>query len=411
MAPVALFLLHAAVVIGLPYILWSIGGRRWMPLVVVQILVGLLLGPTVLGTLAPEFWSVLFPARVLDSWNGLVWLGVTYFAFATGLHFDVTEFQGRGRAFAITSTATFAVPTVAGCVAGILLLWLVPGVAGEGTSPWAFGLGVGIAVGVTALPVLAAILREMNLQTPWLGNEALGCAAVNDAALWIAIAILLAISAGEHWWQAGLVLCGSIAYGAALWFVVRPMLAAYLVRSGSPVEITERHVVFLSVGVLLSALITENLGLHALVGGFAFGSIIPKAVARQVLDRVEAFLMAVLLPFFFMSTGLKTNFVWASGAGLVFALTTIASLSSKMLAAALPARLQGQSWNRALALGALVSCKGLMELVVLTMLLERGILSPSAFSGMVLMALVTTALARPLAGFFLGRDARESPHR
>ncbi|MGE5478464.1 MAG: cation:proton antiporter [Bacteroidales bacterium] len=402
MPTLALFLLHAAVVIGLPYAVWRLGGvRRWVPLVVVQIAVGLALGPSGLGQLAPGLWAAVFPPPAMAALNGLVWLGVCYFAFATGLHFDLTEFHGRGRAFAANALATFAVPTLAGCGAGLALLTLAPQAVGDAAQPWAFVLGVGIAVGVTALPVLAAILREMGLLGTRLGAEALGCAAVNDAALWVVVAALLALARGGTPWQAAVAAGGAVALAAVLWLAVRPLLCRLLRHTDG--SVSEREVVVLSVGLLATALASEVLGLHAVVGAFAFGAVVPKALARDLLGKFEAFLMVVLLPFFFIATGLKTELGSMDAAWTVFAVTSLVSVLAKLAAAALPARLQGWAWPDALALGALVGCKGLMELVVLTLLLERGILSAAGFSGMVLMALVTTALARPAAGLLLRR--------
>lgn len=402
MPAIALFLLHAGLVIGLPFALWRLGGvRRWVPLVVVQIAVGLALGPSGLGRVAPGLWAVAFPPSALAALDGLVWLGVCYFAFATGLHFDLTEFKGRGRAFATNSIATFVVPTLAGCAIGLALLHLAPQAVGAGAAPWAFVVSVGVAVGVTALPVLAAILREMGLMNTRLGTEALGCAAVNDAALWVVVAALLAASQGGTPWQVAGMTVAAVVFALLLWCVVRPLLDR-LVRHANG-RVSEREVVVVSVGLLASALATELMGLHAVVGAFAFGAVVPKPLARDLLGRFESFLMVVVLPFFFIATGLKTQLDSVGDAWVVFALTTLVSIAAKLGAAALPARRQGWAWSDALALGALVGCKGLMELVVLTLLLDKGILSASGFSGMVLMALVTTALARPLAGLFLRR--------
>ncbi|MCR6631001.1 MAG: cation:proton antiporter [Magnetospirillum sp.] len=402
MPPVALFLVHAGLVIGLPFALWRLGRlRRWVPLVVMQIAVGLALGPSGLGRAAPDLWAVAFPAPALAALNGLVWLGLCYFAFATGLHFDLTEIRGRGRAFATNAAATFVVPTLAGCAVAMLLLRLAPQAAGAAAPPWAFVAGVGIAVGVTALPVLAAILREMGESGTRLGTEALGCAAVNDAALWLGVAALLALVQGGSAWQVAGVLGAAVAFALVLGLVVRPLLARLLRHAEG--KVSEREVVVLSVGLLASALATEVMGLHAVIGAFAFGAVVSKPLARDLLAKFESFLMVVLLPFFFIVTGLKTQLGGLSGAWEVFALTTVVSVAAKLASAALPARLQGWAWRDALALGALVGCKGLMELVVLTLLLDKGIISPAGFSGMVLMALVTTALARPLAGVLLRR--------
>lgn len=404
MPPLALFLIHACLVIGLPFALWRLGRvRRWLPLVVIQIAVGLALGPSGLGQLAPGLWAAAFPPPALAALDGLVWLGLVYFGFATGLHFDLTEIKGRGRAFAVNALSTFVVPTLAGCGVGVVLLDWAPQAVGEGAPAWAFALGIGIAIGVTALPVLAAILRELELTTTKLGAEALGCAAVNDAALWVMMATLLALVQGGPPWRAALLLASALGFALVLWLVVQPLLPRLFAHVEAAGKVDERDVVALSVGLFAAALVTELLGLHAVVGAFAFGAVVPKPLARRVLAKFESFLMVVLLPFFFISTGLKTGFHAGGESWLVFGLASVVSLTAKLASAALPARAEGWAWRDALALGSLVGCKGLMELVVLTLLLERGILSPAGFSGMVLMALATTALARPLAGVFLRR--------
>ncbi|HTH17179.1 MAG TPA: cation:proton antiporter [Magnetospirillum sp.] len=404
MPPLALFLVHACLVIGLPFALWRVGAvRRWLPLVVIQIAVGLALGPSGLGQLAPGLYAAAFPPAALAALDGLVWLGLVYFAFATGLHFDLTDIKGRGGAFAVNALSTVAVPTTVGCLVGVALLAYAPEAMGAGAPPWAFAFGIGIAIGVTALPVLAAVLREIGLTGTKLGSEALGCAAINDAGLWVMMAGLLAVAQGGPLWRAAVLMAAALAFAAFLWLVVQPLLPRLFAHVEANGRVGERDVVALSVALFAAALITEMLGLHAVVGAFAFGAIVPKPLASRVLAKFESFLMVVLLPFFFISTGLKTQIHAGHGIWLVFAIATLASLAAKLVSAALPARAEGWAWRDALALGALVSCKGLMELVVLTLLLERGIISPAGFTGMVLMALVTTAIARPLAGVFLRR--------
>ncbi len=406
------FLLQAAVIIGLPYALWRLTGlRHWVPLAVMQIAVGLALGPSGLGTLMPALAAWLFPPASLGALGGLVWLAVSFFAFATGLHFDVTEFKGRGRAFAWAGLSTVAVPTLAGFGGGWLIWTVLPQAAGPGVNPWIFAAGIGIALGVTALPVLAAIVRDMGLLGTPLGGMALGLAAVNDAALWLMVAVLLALiphggalhgdamSMGPGWVAASIAVL-ALAYGAVMLGLVRPALSRWLGQGA----VTERHLVVLSVGIFLSALATEAMGVHAVVGAFVFGAIIPKTVAHHVLARLEPFLLVVLLPFFFMTTGLSTRLDAASGAWTVFVIATPIAVLTKMLSTPWPLmRGANWSWRPSLALGSLVACKGLMELVVLDLLRQRGILSDTGFSGMVLMALATTALATPLARLFMAQ--------
>ncbi|MGE5548473.1 MAG: cation:proton antiporter [Solirubrobacterales bacterium] len=398
MPPLALFLLQSILVVGVPYAVWRLRlVRGWAPLVVVQIAFGVAMGPSLLGRYAPEVAGFLFPLRALEALDGLVWLAVTFFTFTIGLHFDLAEIRGRGRAFAVTSVATVAVPTLAGTLAGLAMVRWVPQALGPAAEPWTFAVGIGIAIGVTALPVLAAILREMHAMKSPLGIEALGCAAVNDAALWVMVAGLVAYVRGGGPGGVAVSVMGAGLYAAFMCCGVRRLLA-HAIRAE---RVNERDMVLLAVGLMISALVTEMIGLSALVGGFFFGAVVPKAVARDVLARLEPFLMVVLLPFFFIATGLKADFHLGSGAGAVFVLALAVSVTAKLASAALPARAFGRPWPDALALGALVGAKGLMELVVLTALKDAGIISPVAFAGMVLMALATTALARPLTAVFL----------
>ncbi|PWC34615.1 cation:proton antiporter [Azospirillum sp. TSO35-2] len=409
MSPALLFLLQALLLIAGPFLLWRLGGGRHVaPMVVIQILVGVALGPSLLGRLAPNLWGTLFAPTALAPLSGLALLAVVFFAFLTGLHLDPAEFRGRGSAFAGVALSSMLVPTLLGGGLGWWLAGAFPAMTGPHATPGLFAAGFGICVGVTALPVLGAILREMGLLEQRVGRLALGYAAVNDALLWLLITGVLAWAttdgAGGGLTVGWVALLG-FAYVGATALVVRPLLDRLMARVAPDGRIGDTAVVVTCAALLASAAVTELIGLHYILGAFVAGTAMPRRLAAAILDRLEHFSTLILLPFFFTLTGLKVDLTlddpaqWA-----VFALAGAATLAGKMAGTAIPARLGGEAWPEALLLGALMPCKGLMEVIVLTILLEAGVLSGACFSAMVLMAVAVTALTRPMAGL-VGRWA------
>lgn len=399
-----LFLVQAAIVIAVPYFLWTRHGvRHLVPLVVVQISVGIVLGPSILGALSPETWQFLFPPGSLANINGLAWIAVLFFAFLTGLHFDLTEIRDRSLGFSLIALSSVATPTILGAAAGYWLLGLYPEAMGENGTSFTFLCGMGVAAGVTALPVLGAVLREMHMtQTP-LGQLALGCAAVNDAVLWALVAGLFALSAGGDWMHALYILAAAGVYVAAMHLAVRPLLERIFAHAIRHRRINERDVVVMSSLLFASAMATEAIGIHYIIGAFAFGTIMPKAVAKDVLVKFESIVTVILLPFFFIATGLKTSFdMGSTTVFVIFGVMTLASVVGKMAGTVIPAWATGHNTLRdSFGLGSFILCKGLMELVILTMLLDAGIISPLAFSGMIFMAILATAMTKPLVTLIL----------
>lgn len=403
LTPALLFLLQALLLIAGPFLLWRLAGARHVaPMVVIQILFGIALGPSLLGRLAPDLWSTLFAPSALAPLSGLSLLAVVFFAFLTGLHLDPAEFRGRGRSFAVVSLSSMAVPTLLGTALGWWLAGAFPGMTGPRATPGVFAAGFGICVGVTALPVLGAILREMGLLGERVGRLALGCAAVNDALLWLFITAVLAWASADG---AGAVLWVALfgfAYVGATELVARPLLARLFERVAPAGAIGDRvigdtAVVIACAALLASAAVTELIGLHYILGAFVAGTAMPRRFAAAILARLEHVSTLILLPFFFTLTGLKVALdlndpaQWA-----VFGLASLVTLVGKMAGSAIPARLTGESWRDALRLGTLMPCKGLMEVIVLTILLEAGVLSAACFSAMVLMAVAVTALTQPM---------------
>lgn len=401
-SPMLTFLLQALIVVALPYGLWRLRPlRNILPLVVVQIGVGLAFGPSLLGRLSPETFNALFPPASLDRLQGLVWLSLLFFAFLTGLHFDLAEMKDRSCGFLGASLGSLVVPVVAGGLAGAWLLPGTPEAAGASATPQTFAIGMGLAAGVTALPVLGAILREMNLTNSRVGVLALGCAAVNDALLWVLISALLAFSGGGGLMHGLVTLGWLLLFIAGLVLAVRPLCKGLLSRAIAGGQVSSRELVALCALMLLSALATEAMGVHAMVGAFAFGAILPPQVAKDLTGRFESFVTFVLMPFFFMSTGLGTFVGGGEGMLPLFLVMTGVSFFGKMLATALPLRYcGGLSWPEAWMAGSFMQCKGLMEIVVLTMLKGVGIISPACFSAMICGTLVTTAATKPLVNFF-----------
>ncbi|MGC2413890.1 MAG: cation:proton antiporter [Stellaceae bacterium] len=406
-----IFILQALAILALPVMVWrALRLHGAVPLVVVQILVGIALGPTLFGRLAPETYHLFFnPATLTPLW-GVASIAVLLFGFVTGLHLDPADFLGRSRAFALVAGASVAVPTAAGFFGGLWIAARQPAELGSGVEPVGFAIAIGICIGVTALPVLGAILREMDLLGRRIGNYALGIAAINDAALWLLLGGLMTVVAGG---AAGnpdmrLSVLGLPIYLAAMVWIVPPLIrraSGVLLRGG---RMRERALASMCALALGSAMVTQVLGLHYIFGAFVAGAVMPHELRKPLLDHLEVTTVGVLMPFFFMLTGLRTLFDLNSlGFVEIAVVATALAILGKVGGTALAARLTGETWSDALALGALVQTKGLMELIVLTILLDRGIIGTNAFSALVLMAVLTTMLAMPLARIALRGRARD----
>jgi Kef-type K+ transport system membrane component KefB/GT2 family glycosyltransferase len=385
------------VIVGLIPVLWYLTPiRRLVPLVVFQIIAGIALGPSILGRLEPEIFTTLFPPAGFTALYAIANLGLVVFAFVLGLHLDYSAlFSRRGNSFVLISTSSIAVPLLIGVAAGAWIGELFPDVSGPHAGKMQFAAAIGICIGVTALPVLAAILIEMKLLPTRIGQQALGYAAVNDFILWILLALLLAFGAEQKQADSALLhlLLGSGGYIVVMAFVVRPLLEK-LSRQRAMAELRFGLVCMV---VFASSATTDRLGLHAILGALVAGLIVPCDWRLALLGVLEMMTAVVLLPFFFILTGLRTSIEMDSASFVgVLAIASVAAIFGKILGTAVPARLSGETWNDSLALGALMQAKGLMEVVVLSVLLEAGIIAPVTFSAMVSMAVVATVLARPL---------------
>jgi Kef-type K+ transport system membrane component KefB len=409
MSPSLIFLTQALVIVVLPVAALRFSGLKGVvPLVVVQILVGITLGPSVLGRLAPGLYQLFFNAAALAPLSGIGSVAVLIFGLITGLHLGSDSLRDNGRLFSAVAAARVAVPTFLGCLAGYWILVRHPEELPPGINPAEFAAAVGICIGTSALPVLGAILREMDLLSTRLGQFALGVAGINDAALWILLSILLTAKAGQV--SGGLyglaVLLLVPLYLVFMIKVVRPLLGRMVVARMQNGTVNERTLAVVGAVTIVSALATEALGLHYIIGAFVTGAIMPTDLRKPFLERLQVLTVALLMPFFFALTGLRTLIDPGSPVFLeVFLISTVVAVAGTVGGIAVAARLTGESWTFALGLGALLQTKGLMEVVVLTILLDVGIISPNVFAALILMAVVSTALAMPLARLMQSREA------
>jgi Kef-type K+ transport system membrane component KefB len=393
--------------------------RRFLgqPPVMGEIVAGILLGPSLLGALSPAAQAFVLPADATPVLGMISRIGVVLFLFLVGLELDPRLLRRQPHATVAISHASILAPFLLG--AG-LALWLYPTHATGDVDFTTFSLFLGVALSVTAFPVLARILSDRGVQGTQLGTTALACAAVDDVTAWTLLALLVGL-AKEHVEEAGLTVLLLALYVVAMFWLVRPLLARFAARveqTRGPSAGTTLTIVF--VAALLSAVATEAIGVHALFGAFLLGALMPHEgrLARELRDRLESFVVVLLLPSFFAFTGMRTEIGLLDSAGdwlvcaLVIALATLGKLGGTTLAA----RLTGIEWRPALALGFLMNTRGLMQLIVLDLGLDLGLITPKLFTTMVLMALVTTLLATPALDLVLGKrwaetGAVEAPSR
>jgi len=374
------------------------------PRVVGEIFAGLLLGPSFFGWLAPAASSVLFPPQGLGPLYSLSQVGLLLFIFQVGLELDVRELRKMGRTVVLTSNISILIPFLAG--AG-LALFLYPRLSIPTVPVSIFALFMGTAMSITAFPVLARILSERNLLQSKVGSIAISCAAVDDVTAWCLLALLIVkirAGAGTPLW---ITLGGLVVYIAVMTLVVRPFLA----RSPAfqRTTISAETLAWVLLFAFLSAWVTDRIGIHALFGAFFAGAIIPasESVVRSVVSKLETVCMVLLLPLFFAFTGLRTSVRLLSGTHLWLycGLIIVVAVAGKLLGCLVSVRSAGIGWREAFSVGVLMNTRGLVELVILNVGLELGVISPTLFSMMVIMALVTTCMTAPL----LDLSLREVP--
>jgi len=382
------------------------------PQVVGEMVAGILLGPSLLGWAFPEISATLFPAASLGYLYALSQVGLILFMFLVGLSLNPKELRGHGQVAVLTSHASIMMPF---CMGAVLALFLYPRLSDDAVSFTNFALFMGSAMSITAFPVLARILTERNLLHSKIGTLAVTCAAVDDVTGWCILAFVVTMIRASHGYHSiWLNLGGAIVYVLCMLFGVRRLLA-WFDRSFRQVgRLTDDALAFMVLLALGSALITELLGIHLLFGAFLMGAIMPKSsdFIRHATHRLESVTVLVLLPLFFAFSGLRTSIGVVKGSGMwLYALAVIAvAIAGKLGGSTIAARLAGMHWREAASLGILMNTRGLMELVILNIGLDIGVISHALFSIMVIMALVTTLATTPLLAWVCpDRMLREQP--
>jgi K+:H+ antiporter len=365
------------------------------PPVIGEVVGGIFLGPSLLGRVWPRAAEFILPPAVTPYLEVIAQLGVILYMFLVGLELNPTALRKHARSVVAISQTGIVVPFLTGAAVALLLY---PQLAGAGVAFSGFALFVGTAMSITAFPVLARILTDRRLQRTPLGVLALGAAAAGDVTAWCLLAFVVGVARADPG-SAFVVIGLTASFIGFMFLAVRPVVAK-LVSRYDKTEQTPNVIALVLVGVLLSALATHAIGVHALFGAFLFGAVIPSesALARSLTRKLEDLVTVLLLPAFFALTGMRTQIDLVSGLEqwLVCGLIIFAATASKFGGTLAAARLSGQRWRDAAALGLLMNTRGLMELIALNIGLDMGIISPTLFAMMVLMALATTVMTTPL---------------
>jgi Kef-type K+ transport system membrane component KefB len=365
------------------------------PPVIGEVVAGILLGPSLLGAVSPQAYTFLLPPAVAPSLGLLSQLGVVLYMFLVGVELDTEGLKGHLRSTAAIALTSMAVPFALG-------VWLAqalyPALSPNGVPFLHFMLFLGVAMSITAFPVLARILADRGITRTELGRLSLGCAAINDVTAWCLLAVVVGVVNSSE----GIALFTStmtLVFIAVTFLVIRP-LAVRLARRWEKEGPDRGAVALVLVGMLCSALATEAIGIHAIFGAFLFGAVIPheSRLARVLDERIENLVTILLLPAFFAFTGMRTEIGLLSGwnewltCGAIIAVATAGKFGGTLAGA----RVAGYDWRKAASLGILMNTRGLMELIVLNVGLDLGVISPALFTMLVVMALVTTMATTPI---------------
>lgn len=390
-------LIQVLIIIGLSRFV-GLGFRRLnQPLVIGEIVAGILLGPSLFGLLAPDAAIALFPPETIPFLGVLSQIGLIFFMFLIGLELDPKYIKSGLHTAVLVSHVSILVPFSLGT---ILSLLLYPLVSSNGVSFTAFALFLGAAMSITAFPVLARIITENNLQNSRLGTLALTCAAVDDVTAWCVLALAIAVTRTNSMVAAIPTIIASLLYIGFMVTLGRKLLkslATYYDRVG---KLSQSVLAVIYMGVVISALITELIGIHLIFGAFLLGAVMPKnpGLTRELAQKTEDFVLTFLLPIFFAYSGLRTQ-VGLLNRPVLWALCLLVlavAIVGKYCGTYVAARVSGINKRDASALGWLMNTRGLTELIVLNIGLSLGVISPLLFTMLVIMALVTTFMTSPL---------------
>jgi len=372
------------------------------PAVIGEMAAGIVLGPIVFGALAPETHAVLFAKDSLSALGSLSMLGLVLFMFIVGVELRAPDgVRAQLKAAGMVGVLGVLLPMAAGIA---IAPWLHP-LAPAGVGFWPFAFFMAAAMSITAFPVMARILKDRGMTQTRLGRLALGSAAIADVVAWIMLAGVVAlIGGGSDGFLRSIV--GLVVLAAVVFGLLRPLYAWLLRRFAPTGEPSQMLLAALLLGALACAWATEWMGLHAVFGAFLFGACLPRddRLLRCLVERLEYLAIVLLMPIFFALAGLSTTPDAFVGAGIgALVLVLVAAVAGKILGGAAGARFAGYGWRESLATGALMNARGLMELIVMKVGLDAGLIGPSLFTMLLVMAILTTLMTGPLLTLFAGR--------
>lgn len=407
----SMLLLQLVVILGTARVLALLLRYLGQPAVIGEMIAGLALGPILLGNVAPDLHAALFPPQSLPALTGISQIGLVLFMFIVGAELRMpTGLRSQMVASAWVGGLSMLLPFLFGLA---MAPWLHPQLAPEGVALLPFALFVATAMAITAFPMLARILKDKGLASTPVGALSLIAAAVADVLAWILLALVVALIAADGGWfgltrmLAGLVVLGIVAFA-----LVRPAVAALLRRHANDGRPDGMVLALLLIVTFAFAALTQWLQLHAVFGAFLFGICLPRddQLLDTLVERLEHVAVLVLMPVFFALAGLNTSTDAFGGMGLAtFGLILLLAIVGKVLGGAAGARVCGMGWRDAFAMGALMNTRGLMELIVLKVGLDVGVIGKEMFTLLMLMAVITTLMTSPLLSLLMSRHGAGIP--
>lgn len=394
--PLAILLAQIITIILVARFFGLICKKIGQPSVVGEIIAGIILGPSFFGSYFKDFSDILFPVSSLDNLKFLSQIGLIFFMFVVGMELDLRVLKNKAKEAVIISHASIIIPFTLGL---ILAYTIYTDFAPKGIEFLSFGLFLGIAMSITAFPVLARIVQERGLQKTRIGAMVITCAAADDITAWCLLAGVIAIVKAGSVTSSLYIIVLSLVYVFAMIKLVRPFLRRIGNLYDTAEKITKPVVAIFFLTLLISSYLTEIIGIHALFGAFVAGVIMPDNMKfrKMFIEKIEDVALVVLLPLFFVFTGLRTEIGLLNSPELwkVCGLIIIVAVVGKFIGSALAAKFVGQNWRDSLTIGALMNTRGLMELVVLNIGYDLGVLTKEVFAMMVIMALATTFMTGP----------------
>ncbi|MGZ9676963.1 cation:proton antiporter [Flavobacterium sp. GNP001] len=394
--PLAILLAQIVTIILVARFFGWVFRKIGQPSVIGEIIAGIVLGPSLLGMYFPEFSAILFPVASLGNLKFLSQIGLILFMFVIGMELDLKILKNKANEAIVISHASIIIPFALGIG---LAYFVYNQFAPEGVTFLSFSLFMGIALSITAFPVLARIVQERGIHKTRLGAIVITCAAADDITAWCILAVVIAIVKAGNFVSSLYIISLAVLYVVAMIYVVKPFLKRIGDLYGSKESIVKPVVAIFFLVLIMSSYVTEVIGIHALFGAFMAGVIMPDVPKFRTIfiEKVEDVALILLLPLFFVFTGLKTEiglindpYLWK-----VTGFIILVAVVGKFLGSALAAKFVGQSWRDSFTIGALMNTRGLMELIVLNIGLELKVLTPEVFTMMVIMALVTTFMTGP----------------